>query len=350
MHKQKVLHVQVKAMLSGVQNMSLTTIEALKSTELKFHLITGEPGELTFACDELDVNTYVINSLKREISFLNDVRSILAIRKYIKENDINIVHSHSTKPGVLCRVLSLFTPKVKFVHTVHGTVYSPWYLVRGAIYFMELLLSVLGSRTIVMRRLDLKYISFFGFNKKVIYLRNPIFLAPKVGEMTRIKRLVFIGRLEYQKNPLEFMKLCHLLKDQIQNVLVIGDGSLRSSMEAYAKQEKLNCDFLGWNSDPWSKITSGDVLVCTSLYEGMPLVVLEALSRDVPVIAKEIPGVNDIFTDFRPLFMYRDLKDLQSFTFDIRSMKELHLFNQKVLESGLYDASFRASQVYKGLL
>ena len=349
MLKRKVLHVQVKAILSGVQNMSLATINALKSSDLEFHLITGEKGDLTYTCDELGVKTHVINSLKREITLLNDFRSLLAIKKYIKENEITIVHSHSTKPGVLCRMLSLFTPKVKFVHTVHGTIFSPWYMVRGAIYFMELFLAVLGKRTIVMRRLDFKYISFFGLNKKVIYLRNPISIAPKVGKTTQIKRLVFIGRLEYQKNPLEFMQLCYLLKDQIQNALVIGDGSLRSSMEAYAKQEELNCDFLGWDSDPWSNISSGDVLVCTSLYEGMPLVVLEALSRDVPVIAKEIPGVNDIFTDFKPLFMYRDLKELRHITFENRIIEELHLFNQNVLESGLYDASFRAHQVYKGL-
>jgi glycosyltransferase involved in cell wall biosynthesis len=350
MLKRKVLHVQVKAMLSGVQNMSLATINALKSGDIEFHLITGETGELTYTCDELGVKTHVIKSLKREITLLNDFRSLLAIRKYIKENEITLVHSHSTKPGVLCRMLSLFTYKVKFVHTVHGTVYSPWYMVRGAIHFMELLLAVLGSRTIVMRRLDFRYISFFGLNKKVVYLRNPISLAPKVGKTIQTTRLVFIGRLEYQKNPLEFMKLCHLLKDEIRSALVIGDGSLRSSMEAYAKQEELNCDFLGWNSDPWSNISSGDVLVCTSLYEGMPLVVLEALSRDVPVIAKEIPGVNDIFTDFRPLFMYRDLKELRDFTFEKRIIEELQLFNQKVLELGLYDASFRASQIYKGLL
>lgn len=350
MVKGKVLHVQVKAMLSGVQNMSLATINALKSNELEFHLITGETGDLTYTCDELGVRTHIINSLRREITLVNDFRALLAIRKYIKENDISIVHSHSTKPGVLCRMLSLFTPKVKFVHTVHGTVYSPWYIVRGAIYLLELFLAVLGSKTIVMRRLDFRYISFFGLNKKVVYLRNPISIVPKVSKATQITRLVFIGRLEYQKNPLEFMKICHLLKDEIRNALVIGDGSLRSSMEAYVKEEELNCDFLGWNSEPWSNISSGDVLVCTSLYEGMPLVVLEALSRDVPVIAKDIPGVNDIFTDFRPLFMYRDLKELRHVTFEKRIIEELHLFNQKVLESGLYDISYRASQVYKGLL
>lgn len=350
MVKQKVLHVQVKAILSGVQNMSLATINALKSSELEFHLITGETGDFTHSCDELGVKTHVINTLRREITLWNDFRSLLAIRKYIKENEITIVHSHSTKPGVLCRMLALFTPKVKFVHTIHGTVFSPWFMVRCAIYFMELFLAVLGSKTIVMRRSDFRYISFFGLNKKVVYLRNPISIAPKVGKATQITRLVFIGRLEYQKNPLEFMKICHLLKDEIRNALVIGDGSLRSSMEAYAKEEGLNCDFLGWISDPWSNISSSDVLICTSLYEGMPLVVLEALSRDVPVIAKEIPGVNDIFTDFRPLFMYRDLKELRHVTFEKRIIEELHLFNQKVLESGLYDNSYRASQVYKGLL
>ena len=350
MHKHRILHVQVKAILSGVQKISLATIKALKGSKIEFHLITGESGELIHECDKLGVSTHIVHSLKREISILNDVRSLLAIRKYIVENNIDIVHSHSSKPGLLCRMLSLFTPKVRFVHTIHGTAYSPWYLIRCTIYFMEQLLAIISNRTIVMRRLDLLYISFFGLNKKVIYLRNPIFMSPKVEAMTQTKRLVFIGRLEYQKNPLEFIKLCDSLRDQIEGAIIIGDGSLRSSMEALVKKKGINCDFLGWHSDPWSKVSSGDILVCTSHYEGMPLVILEALSRNISVIAKDIPGVNDIFTDFMPLLMYRDLEELQSFTFDKRRMEEVKLFNQKVLGAGLYDPTYRASQIYKGLI
>ena len=350
MAKHRVLHVQVKAILSGVQKMSLTTIKTLESDDLEFHLITGETGDLRNECNKIGVKTHVLNSLKREIHIFNDFRSLLLIKKYIKENNINLVHSHSTKPGILCRILSLLMPKVKFVHTVHGTAYSRWGLIKTAFYFIEMLLAILGTRTIVMRRLDLKYISFFGINKRVIFLRNPIFKESKVREITQIRRLIFVGRLEYQKNPLEFMKLFNLFKDQVQNAIVIVDGSLRRSLEAYANKEELSCDFLGWQSNPWSKIFPGDVLVCTSLYEGMPLVVLEALSRNLPVIAKEIPGITDIFKDFKPIFMYRDINELIGFTFEKQKIEELQLFNRKVLHEGLYDPLHRALQLYKGIL
>jgi glycosyltransferase involved in cell wall biosynthesis len=121
-------------------------------------------------------------------------------------------------------------------------------------------------------------------------------------------------------------------------------------MEAYARKEGLKSNFLGWLSDPWSEISSGDILVCTSRYEGMPLVILEALSREVPVIAKEIPGVTDIFTDFKPLLLYRDIKEVYSLNLDLQNYSELKLFNREVLNSGLYDSTSRASQLYLGLL
>ena len=329
--------------------MTLATIKNLKD-DVDFHLIVGERGELVTECENLGVKTQIVKSLKRNVSLFNDMRTILILREYIRVNEIHVVHSHSTKPGILCRVLSLFMSKVKFVHTVHGTAYSRLNVVRGLIYFFEMTLAVFNTRTIVMRKLDLTRIGFFGLNRKVVFLRNPISVAPKVQVTKDINRLVFIGRLEYQKNPLEFIKLYDSLKHRLEGAVVIGDGSLREPMEDYVKSNGLNCEFLGWRSNPWSEVLSGDAVVCTSRYEGMPLVVLEAVSRDIPVVARRIPGVEDIFSDFKPLFLYRNLKEVEFIDLDKKTIVKVHAFNREILNNGLYDVTARTNQLYKGLL
>ena len=110
-----------------------------------------------------------------------------------------------------------------------------------------------------------------------------------VGETSK-KRLVFIGRLSHEKQPLQFLEIARLTE---LSSIVIGDGPLRAEMERFVVHEQLDCIFLGYVPDPWI-LTDGsnDILLVTSRTEGDGLVIAEAILRNFPLLVSDIPDLH----------------------------------------------------------
>ena len=109
-------------------------------------------------------------------------------------------------------------------------------------------------------------------------------------------RLVFVGRLEKQKNLTVLLHALVGLDDV--HLTVIGDGSLRSQLEDEVRRLNLNVDFLGAVAHERlpEAIIQNEALVMPSLYEGTPKALLEAMACGVPVIATKSPGITEILT------------------------------------------------------
>jgi glycosyltransferase involved in cell wall biosynthesis len=101
-----------------------------------------------------------------------------------------------------------------------------------------------------------------------------------------IKRLVFVGRLTFQKNPDLIIRAANLVQ---LPVLALGEGEDRISLFELAKKLKVNFSAPGFSTYPWREISDGDLLVIPSRYEGDGLVVIEALQRNIPFILSDIP-------------------------------------------------------------
>lgn len=121
---------------------------------------------------------------------------------------------------------------------------------------------------------------------KVIY--NPV--QQNVNLETRsavpIKRLVFIGRLTFQKNPEVFVQIAHQTD---LPVLILGDGENSESIKKTCIDLDLKFLAPGWSVHPWQQITEGDLLLVPSRYEGDGLVVIEAMLGGIPLIVSDIP-------------------------------------------------------------
>ncbi|HCO1401679.1 TPA: glycosyltransferase, partial [Escherichia coli] len=117
--KTKIVHVQLMPLLSGVQRVSLQEIERLPKNEYEISVICKEPGPLVDGLRE-DINKFYIPSLCREISLINDLRSLYLLYKNFKREKYDIVHTHSSKTGVLGRVAAKLAGVPCIIHTVHG--------------------------------------------------------------------------------------------------------------------------------------------------------------------------------------------------------------------------------------
>jgi glycosyltransferase involved in cell wall biosynthesis len=101
-----------------------------------------------------------------------------------------------------------------------------------------------------------------------------------------IERLVFIGRLtKNQKQPQWMLDVSEYTK---LPVVFYGDGLFKDELMANTRARNLNGKFCGFVPNPWSEISKGDLLLVPSAWEGDGLVVLEALSRGVPILLNSV--------------------------------------------------------------
>ena len=105
-----------------------------------------------------------------------------------------------------------------------------------------------------------------------------------------IKRLIYLGRLSpLFKNPLAVL----MIAEEVNlPVLMIGDGALMNELKSYAQNHQIHCKFTGFQTNPWKLIESGDLVIIPSTAEGDGLTLVEAVQRDVPFLASNIPDLN----------------------------------------------------------
>jgi len=122
---------------------------------------------------------------------------------------------------------------------------------------------------------------------------------PSQAVTSKPGRLVFVGRLEEQKNPMALLNA--LVGLESVHLTVVGDGSLRSQLEHEVSRLNLSVDFLGTVAHEQlpDLLIQNEALVMPSLYEGTPKVLLEAMACGVPVIATKSPGITGIVTHNR---------------------------------------------------
>lgn len=242
-----------------------------------------------------------------KISPLDDLRCILIAIKLIKELKPDIVHSHSSKAGIIARAAGLFV-KPKVVYTPHAYAYLCYkgmtrfcfmVIEKMAIPFTSVLLATSGSEA--KRSLnDVRFPS-----KKVEIYTNSIEILPlpkKIDHNGR-KNITMVGRLVTQKNPMMFVKTCKALTELRDDVFcrIIGAGFddqwktvIEQYIEEHALQEKLT--IIQWmdRSDLLSTLRNTDVFVMTSAFESFGYVAAEAQMLEVPVVATNVDGFNEI--------------------------------------------------------
>ncbi|EBP7329261.1 glycosyltransferase family 4 protein, partial [Salmonella enterica] len=116
----KIAHIQLLPLLSGVQRVCLDELIRLDENKFDKYLICKEEGPLTVEAKKYGIKCLVVRNLVREISLKNDLKALWSLWKIIKQYKFDIVHTHSSKTGVLGRVAAWLNRTNLIVHTVHG--------------------------------------------------------------------------------------------------------------------------------------------------------------------------------------------------------------------------------------
>ena len=260
----------------------------------------------------LDKKKY-LNISERKISLIDIIRLII----FSKKNSIDIIHAHGKGAGLIARIIKIFLRK-PLIYTFHGIHTLCLSKVKRFFYICyENLTGWLDDEKVFVslsekkQTINLKI--FIGKNnsiinnstknmtrKKNIQNRNNL----KIGINNNKKNIISICRLVDQKNIFEIFKIAKKLK--IYNFIVLGDGYLLEKAKIYLEKNKImNVYLFGTKTDVFKYLYESDLFLSTSLYEGHPISILEAMSIGLPIVATEVTGNIDTISSGLSGFFYR---------------------------------------------
>ena len=313
----RVAHVQLLPLLSGVQRVGLDELERLDPDVFDRTLILSGPGPFGEAAEAAGVRVRYAPALVRPVSPRADWRAFRQLRALCREGRFDVVHTHSSKPGVLGRLAARSAGVPAVVHTVHGFAFPAAGAVSRRIFeTAERLAGAACDAVVCLNAADAALCTGrLGLpTAKVRVLPNgvdPELRRPlsederdavrrdRFGVPAGAKVVGMVGRLWPQKDPRTFVEIVRRLVAAGDAAtggpaygVLIGDGALRKRVEEDVRAAGLGDRFrcLGWQADAARLAAAFDVFCLPSLWEGLPLVILEALSAAVPVVASDIPG------------------------------------------------------------
>lgn len=312
----KIAHVQVKPILSGAQQISYDILASLKDEGHHLYIICSEFEEnsedFIKKFSAINVEIITIPSLKRELG-LHDFKLMLDLYRVFKNHKFDIVHTNSTKPGIFARIAARLANTTKIIHTVHGIAFHKEvnFFVRFVYYFVENFSTLFGHYNLSVNQFYKQYYPlvktetvYNGCDYKKL---SPI---PK-GNNDKI-HFAFLGRLDIQKNPLEFIEAIYLLSNKIDismcKFTIAGDGELKLTCENMIKKYGLegSINMYGWVYDKSTFLNTIDVLCQPSLWEAFGLVFCEAAYFKVPAIAKKVEGIPEVVLDNKTGLLYEN--------------------------------------------
>ncbi|WP_200415640.1 glycosyltransferase [Arcobacter sp. FWKO B] len=188
-------------------------------------------------------------------------------------------------------------------------------------------------------------------NIEVVY--NPVSIVNNLEKDEREKkRIINIGRLDKQKAQHYLLESFAKVKEQVEDVelLIIGKGEREEELKALTKQLKIENDvkFLGWQDNPFYWLQNSDVFVLTSLWEGMPNVVIESMACKCPVISFDCPsGPNEIINKPNENGILVEVGDVDKLTKDIVKVLSDDEYRQELSKSAYIRAlDFEQSKIY----
>ena len=284
--------------VGGTERVVLQLCRALKG-KVGFLGVMSCGGELVAELDAMGVPHFEVPDItdKDPATFASVSH---ALKSVVRENGVNLVHCHHRMAALYCR---LALPKgVRAVATAHnvfsGGRFATRFLYRG------MPVAACGGRV------HENLVSYYGLPEGLVSLipnSVPAFggpvepIAEVVGCPEGTLRVGFVGRLSEQKGVAHLVDAMGALAERgvCARCLIVGEGELDDELHEHAASSpaKDRIVFLGRRADSQNFISQVDVCVIPSLWEGLPLVLLEAFSVGTPVVASACDGILDVVRD-----------------------------------------------------
>ena len=311
-------------------------------------LARGE-GSMAYVAEERGVQVVKLDALSREISPLRDTVAVFRLSRMIRRLRPQILHTHTAKAGAVGRIAALLAgdaaPPI-VVHTFHGHVLRGYFgpVTTTAFRLLERWLARRTTRLIAVGpqvRDDLVALGVAPAERfAVVRLGIELEDRTAAGEeraavrerlgITNDRFVVgWVGRMTGVKRADDVLEAFRLLRVRVPRALLcmIGDGPDREHIEAQAHELGVirDCLFLGYQHDVAPYYGAMDAFLLPSANEGTPVVVMEALSAGLPVVATRVGGIPDVVAEGEDSFLAApgDTEQLAAYLVELADDPEL---------------------------
>jgi glycosyltransferase involved in cell wall biosynthesis len=330
--KIKVIHIITRLDMGGSAQNTLLTVSNHDPKRYSVRLIKGSSGESAMTEDESQLvkdrladarkkGVEVINipSLLRRISPLNDLIALISIFQLLHQSKPDIVHTHTSKAGILGRLAAWMARVPIIIHTPHGHVFYghfPKSLSRMFLHIENLLGRITHHHIALTPQEGNDYLNSgvsTPSNTSVIHSGVDVHRFNEGAKERTKKRkelgippdslvVGYVGWLIPIKGVTNLVNAMARVAEQHPKSLlvVVGKGDDKGEEEMRLKEQVASLGladrvrFLGWRSDVDEIMGCFDVFVLPSLNEGMGRVLVEAMAGGLPIVASRVGGIPDL--------------------------------------------------------
>lgn len=366
----KCLHVLPMNKLSGAEKLALILCKNMKKYE-PIVVCGGENLKSVFEAE--GIKSYSINFTNN-----NMLRTTNELKNIIKENDIKIIHAHDNNASVSSYITKkLYRLDVKVISHIHNC--YPWlegntktkkidtffrkrydhniacgklvydYYTKNTDYINE------SNTTILSNAIDIDEIKTYApTNLDEVYEELNI---PKDKTI-----LGFIGRLSEQKGIIPFINELRHHKDEFKDCkfLLVGNGEQEDEVKSLLKEYNLEELFIltGYQENVYKFYPIIDIFFLPSLYEGLPMVILEAMSFGKPIVSMDVGSINEVvINDYTGNLIEKNkydkfLRYLVSIKHDISQLESYGINARNIIDTKYNIKKYCANivKIYDGLI
>ena len=281
----RILQIITLSELGGAQSVVANLSNRL-CEENEVIVAAGEGDGKLYGLLDKRIKKEKLRHLKRRLSIKHDLLAVFEMTRLYKMYKPDIVHLHSSKAGILGRVAF---PSKRIIYTVHG--FDSIRIAYRKFLPIERLMQGFCSSIVGVSKYDKENMLSENITRNVDYIYNGIFI-PQISEPLSFnlpkqykKTVLCIARLSPPKDSVLYMKIAELLPDYA----FVWIGNQESVVD-----HPENVYFMGNIQQAGRYNQLADVFVLPSNYEGLPMVIIEAMSLGKPVVASNVGGISEI--------------------------------------------------------
>ena len=307
----KVLHLITRLVVGGAQDNTLLTVEKHSRNKFEVHLASHPEGQWFDRAQQVTDVFHALPNLVNPISPIDDFKTLSTLIKLLQKEQFDVVHTHSSKAGILGRVAAKIAKVPVIVHTIHGFAFHDFMptwkrkiyinLERGMRPCTDFFLTV--SELNRQQAIELEILS--AEKSKTVYSGidltkldrpcNTLEIRQQLNIPDGWQTIVMVGRLDQQKAPYFLIDAFYQVLKQFPKTLLffIGEGELQPQLEAQTQELgiKNNVKFLGSREDVPEILKIADIFALSSLWEGLGRAMTEAMLLGKPVVVPNIYGI-----------------------------------------------------------
>ncbi len=263
-------------------------------------------GPLSDAASAIGVEFVPLRHVRRALNPWQDVLGLVELVRLIRRQRPDILHASSSKAGVLGRLAGWLAGVPIRIFTAHGWAFAAYSGVPSRLYRLaDRSMRPITSVIICVAEYERLAGVAAGvcLPEQTVVIPNAVDVSalPRAAPRGGVVELISVGRLRAPKDLITLVRALARLERGSFRASLVGDGPDRPMIEAELNRLGLaeSVRFLGDRSDVAELLAGGDLFVCSSRSEGMPVSILEAMAVGLPVVASAVGGVPEIIDDGR---------------------------------------------------